>query len=161
MTTDQQVSANRANALRSTGPRSKVGKAASRINARRHGLAALLQMGTSSGNEEVERLARAIAGQEPAPQILALARRIAEAEMTVRRISRARIKGETAPQDSTLESMLTSDLALLASAHKLIAPSPKRDEPKALERYERRAYSRRKTAIRDFDLLNRIGLSED
>jgi len=151
MTTDQQVSANRANALRSTGPRSKVGKAASRINARRHGLAALLQMSSPSGDDEVERLARAIAGKEAGSRTLALARRVAEAEMTVRRISRARMTiEEAAPQEGPLESMLASDAAL-AATDKLIASSPKRNNEKVLERYERRAYSRRRTAIRHLD----------
>jgi hypothetical protein len=37
---DRRVRANRANAARSTGPRTKAGKAATRLNALRHGLAA-------------------------------------------------------------------------------------------------------------------------
>ncbi len=42
MSTDRQIKANRSNAQRSTGPRSAGGKAASSANARRHGLAGML-----------------------------------------------------------------------------------------------------------------------
>ena len=40
MTSDKQLHANRANATKSTGPRSQAGKARSRLNSRKHGLTA-------------------------------------------------------------------------------------------------------------------------
>src|SRR6476661_3348134 len=40
MTSNKQLHANRANATKSTGPRSQVGKARSRLNSRKHGLTA-------------------------------------------------------------------------------------------------------------------------
>lgn len=43
MATEQQILANRKNAQSSTGPRTSAGKARSRMNARRHGLASLLE----------------------------------------------------------------------------------------------------------------------
>jgi hypothetical protein len=43
MATEKQILANRKNALSSTGPRSMKGKVRSRMNARRHGLASLLE----------------------------------------------------------------------------------------------------------------------
>ena len=43
MATEKQILANRKNARSSTGPRSTKGKARSRMNARRHGLASLLE----------------------------------------------------------------------------------------------------------------------
>jgi len=48
---DRQMRANRANATRSTGPRTKAGKAATRLNALRHGLGAAshYEPGTQSG----------------------------------------------------------------------------------------------------------------
>ena len=43
MATEKQILANRRNARSSTGPRTTTGKASSRMNARRHGLAAHLE----------------------------------------------------------------------------------------------------------------------
>ncbi|UVO27595.1 hypothetical protein [Bradyrhizobium arachidis] len=43
MATEKQIAANRKNAARSTGPRTISGKARSRMNALRHGLAATLE----------------------------------------------------------------------------------------------------------------------
>jgi len=43
MATEKQILANRKNARSSTGPRTVAGKMRSRMNARRHGLAALLE----------------------------------------------------------------------------------------------------------------------
>jgi len=43
MATEKQILANRRNARSSTGPRTSAGKARSRMNARRHGLASFLE----------------------------------------------------------------------------------------------------------------------
>jgi len=141
MTTLRQLLANRANARKSTGPNSSRGRAFSRSNARRHGLAALLHENLEE-DEEVERLARAIAGAGTEPEVLALARRVAEAEITVRRIFRGRMNAELGPINS----------------HR--GPEAK-VELSAFDRYERRALSRRKFAIRDFDELMRSHQTSD
>lgn len=80
---DRRVRANRANAARSTGPRTKAGKAAARLNALRHGLAASSHY-EPGADQEIETLARAIAGAEEGSELLALARRVADAELRLR-----------------------------------------------------------------------------
>ena len=52
----RRVKANRANAARSTGPRTETGKAAARLNALRHGLAAASHS-EPGADEEIEALA--------------------------------------------------------------------------------------------------------
>jgi len=88
MANQRQYAANRTNAKRSTGPRTVQGKAVSCLNARRHGLAAPLRSEPGM-DEEIERLARAIAGERS--DLMDLARRIAEADLELRRIWRARL----------------------------------------------------------------------
>ena len=56
MVTEKQILANRKNARSSTGPRTVAGKTRARMNARRHGLAALLQGVLSETCLDVEAL---------------------------------------------------------------------------------------------------------
>jgi hypothetical protein len=66
MATRKQVEANRKNAKRSTGPRSKAGKARSRHNARKHGLtAATLVIGGENPSEFEELRAELIHEHDP------------------------------------------------------------------------------------------------
>ena len=188
MASERQRSANRANAGRSTGPRTRTGKAVASGNARRHGLAAALRR-EPGADAEIEHLARAIADEAGRPDLVGLARRIADAEMDLRRIRRSRatlakIPGSDVPplrkvrsRNSRLSSSIirrllrrtapaVEDLTLqLYSAgfnpnasDFVEAPrkGPKgKSEAEVLERYERRATSRRNSAIRDFDLARR------
>jgi hypothetical protein len=132
MATERQLKANRANARRSTGPRSAVGKAICRFNARRHGLEMAIENEPGAG-EELEELARAIAGSTTNADLLAAARAIAKAEIMVRRVFRAR--------------------AMRRFTHDGAEEKNTFDVEGAFERAERRAVSRRKSAIRFFDLL--------
>jgi len=90
MVSSKQAAANKANSRRSTGPRSVTGKARSRVNALKHGLAipasALPELGP-----EIARLAHLLAG--PAadhPVVRQAATRVAEAALDVVRVRQAR-----------------------------------------------------------------------
>jgi hypothetical protein len=89
MSSQHKVQANRENARSSTGPRTATGKAQVAGNARRHGLATPIWSDATLANE-AEQLARRIAGPDPSAQILAQARRVAEAQVDIARIRRMR-----------------------------------------------------------------------
>jgi hypothetical protein len=66
MASDKQLHANRANAKKSTGPRSQVGKSRSRLNSRKHGLTAkMLVIGYEDADQFEELRADLMAGHDP------------------------------------------------------------------------------------------------
>jgi hypothetical protein len=79
MSSQRKIRANRANARASTGPPTAPGKARVARNARRHGLAMPVETDATLARH-VEQLAQRIAGPDPSPQIMAQARRVAEAQ---------------------------------------------------------------------------------
>jgi hypothetical protein len=89
MTSLRRISTNRANAQASTGPKTTRGKSRAAQNARRHGLS-LSVISDPILSEKVEALAREIAGEGAAKEILELARRIAEAQIDLERVRYAR-----------------------------------------------------------------------
>jgi len=128
MTSPTQIAANRRNACAATGPRSEAGKARSRGNARRHGLDA---MPGPAFARRIEVLAAALLGDRPCPpDALLLARSAAMAGWLVAQVRQEKAKQWTQPIDVAL--------ARLAR----------------LERYERRALSRRKRALSRLDTLS-------
>jgi hypothetical protein len=173
LTSDRRIKANRANAQASTGPQTAQGRARSARNALRHALS-LPVCSNPALSEEVETLARAIAGPDANPQILDLARRVAEAQIDLRRVRYARHRFlsqtladpdycflATAQKKAAIAYRLlrnkdvsATDLAELTSEpegpHKF-AIILSDEQLLRMDRYERRALSRRKFAIRALD----------
>ena len=89
MTSDRKIKANRANARASTGPKTARGRARAARNALRHGLT-LPVSSDPALSEEVEALAREIAGPDANARIQELARRVAEAQIDLHRVRYAR-----------------------------------------------------------------------
>lgn len=89
MASTRKIRANRANARASTGPKTAQGRARTARNALRHGLSVPVFSG-SVFSEEVDALAREITGPDADAEVLELARRVAEAEIDLRRVRYAR-----------------------------------------------------------------------
>ena len=168
----------RANARASTGPRTAAGKVRASRNALQHGLS-LPVMANSALVAEVKNLAREIAGEGASVRLQQLAIRIAEAQVDLVRIRRARQDllsralsdtpeqrtpaevyqelveltaqrmGADEPMPRWLRNQLAADLVAQEDVVTSLADCTERLE--AMDRYERRALSRRKFAVREFD----------
>jgi hypothetical protein len=85
MATEKQIAANRANAQRSTGPKTLAGKLKSSRNAYRHGLSSQLQLDPLTA-AKADTIAQALVGAEPNEQTLAAATEFARAQLELLRI---------------------------------------------------------------------------
>jgi len=89
LTTERKVRANRENARASTGPKTAQGRARAARNSMRHALS-LPVYSSPILSKEVEALAREFIGTDANGEIQVLAHRIAEAQIDVCRVRRAR-----------------------------------------------------------------------
>ncbi len=178
MTSELKVKANRANSRASTGPRTQSGRVRAARNALRHGLS-LPVCSDPVLSEQVDALAREIAGSDANAEIQNCARLIAEAQIDLRRIRQARQQLLTdALRNSYYDSRtnVRAKVRLLGSLLRANAPknsmealtnilssTPQGDDKLALillqeakrlnslDRYEGRALCRRNLAVQVFD----------
>ena len=132
MLTAAKLAANRANALKSTGPRTAAGKARAAQNARRHGLRAAV-LADGGFTDEVKDLARLMAGTGANAEIFEAACRIAEAQMDHVLARTAWVAVWNQDPHFTKTTQITVRRLL------------------TIDRHDHRALSRRKFALRDFD----------
>jgi hypothetical protein len=140
MATPRQIMANRRNGALSRGPKTAAGKARSSLNALRHGLAARCNPGVV---QQVEKMAQALVA-EFGEASLSQARAAAQAQIDLLRVRdiKARIfDGRAATRDSDSSSIEEEDDEVFGAVAQLAR----------LDRYERRALSNRKRALREVD----------
>jgi hypothetical protein len=151
MATERQILANRQNASNSTGPRSKAGKDRASHNSTRHGLSRAAVF-SASDREWIERFALDAARGNQSALALELARSAAVFHLDLARIRNVRAK---------ITEDLRTDLDRLKSENFSGLSQPLAEYPehlvqlKRIDRYERRAASRRDKALRAIFAINK------
>lgn len=125
--TEKQIAANRANAQKSTGPKTAAGKQKSSRNAYRHGLSCPLRLDPVT-SAKADAIAHALVGDDISGEKLASAEQFAQAQLELQRIRSTR--ADLMAKLEFHQSNRMWDLQLLV----------------ALDRYERYAYTKRRRA---------------
>jgi hypothetical protein len=148
MASERKIAANRRNSLRSSGPRTVAGKLTVSHNALRHGLAAASPRDPGIAGE-VDRLATAIGGENADAAQREQALIIAESELTLLRVRalRTSIYEQMLLVTAAAGAKEPSEQLLRRQGAGEIGRHPF-EQVRRLERYERRALSRRQSAIR-------------
>jgi hypothetical protein len=147
MASERQIEANRRNAAKTAGPRTAAGKRRASRNSFRHGLAARAVL-TAHAAEQAEELARAFADGSHSVLVNEKARTAAEATLDLARARQAKVAPmriiagldthiEPRSLASNIAPHMSEPMTFLDALSKLAA----------IERYERRALSRRNRAI--------------
>ena len=158
MASERQISANRRNAQKSTGPTTLLGKKRSSKNAYTHGLS--LPMRKVGSQKQLKELSRLFAGDAADANLLEVAERAAEAQadlLRVRRVKTAMLdsalmktQGGNRDQPELLRSSTPPPIGggeegqLMVEAVRRILPQLIK-----MDRYEKRAASRLDRAIRE------------
>jgi hypothetical protein len=181
MTSKRKI-ANRQNARKSTGPKTRRGKAKASRNSVRHGLEQA-NYGVAGFSKKVKRLARALCKDTSDPFRYEQAVIIAESQILIARVRAARVAALEHPrapagssprhpgadQGAPAREQLRMGKMTPTTRQRRPCPDAQQEGPElgdsaanvrrampellSLERYERRAVSRRKRAIRRFDAL--------
>jgi hypothetical protein len=130
MATERQIAANRANALRSAGPKTIAGKRRSSRNAFRHGLSAQ-SIADPLAHAKIDLIAHKLAGESATQDQVIFAREFASAQIALVRIRAARAK---TLDDGEIQDFNEKTLKRLA----------------AFDRYERYALTKRRRATGKF-----------
>jgi hypothetical protein len=148
MTSERKIVANRRNSRRSSGPRTVAGKLTVGRNALRHGLAAAAHRDSGIA-AEVDRLATAIGGENADASQREQALIIAESELTLLRVRAVRtmIFEQLLAATGAADTQEPSERLLECRRASVIGDSHL-EQLRRLERYERRAFSKRQLAIR-------------
>jgi hypothetical protein len=125
----KQIAANRANAMRSTGPKTRAGKLASSRNAYRHGLSCPMRLDPFTA-AKVDTIAIVVTGAEASERQLKSAAEFARAQLELQRIRSMRTK---MMEGIDLNKIDTQELRRIS----------------ALDRYERYCLTRRRRSARE------------
>lgn len=157
MASERQIMANRRNAQQSTGPKTALGRKQSSNNAYQHGLS--LPLCKVEWRKELEALSRSYAADASDPVTLDLAERAAEAQVDLTRVrnvkttmlKRALMKaqGERYTLPELLDSSGSLRIGKEEEQHYVDSIRHILPELIKINRYEKRAASRRDSTIRE------------